>query len=236
MEYKLIDCYCSVGEKANPVPDVSYAKDDIKKKLESLNVKKAFCFHNAENSNDELREMVSSDDFFIPSYTPDINGGAEKFEKLFTQYNAKMINIKPSLSGWFSDIKASGEYFEIMDKYSAVMMAPVGLCGKEAFESILSSFKKIRLITVNTGFLDITHIKELMKKYKNIHIDTGYTSLLGLEDVVNSFGSERIVFSSYLPETEPTGSLGRLITIKLSDSDKENIAYKNISSFTGVRT
>ena len=229
MEYKFIDCYCSFDEPEYPVEGVSYKKEDIRRKLEDINVNKAFCFNNKGDNS-----KTTSDDFFIASYTLDTSCDMNEFEKLFKVYNAKMININPVFSLDLFGDDAYKAYFSVMDKYKAVITLNVRMATKENLTNILENYKNIKIIVVGIGFTDILHIIDLMKKYDNLYIDTSFTSISGLENIIKAVGSERIVFSSYMPEAAPSGHLGRIILLSGSDEEKENIAYKNISLITGV--
>ncbi len=229
MEYKFIDCYCSFGEPQYPVEGISYKKEDIRKKLEEINVKKAFCFNNKGDNS-----VTSSDDFFIASYTLDTSCDLYEFEKLFSVHNAKMINVNPVLSAELFGDDTYKAYFSVMDKYKAVITLNVEMATKENLENMLDNYKNIKIIVVGIGYADISHIIDLMKKYDNLYIDTGYTSISGLEDIIRTVGSERIVFSSYMPEADPSGYAGRIILLSVSDEEKQNIAYRNISLITRV--
>ena len=229
MEYKFIDCYCSFFETLRPMESVSYKKEDIRKKLEAVNVKKAFCFNNKGDNN-----LLLSDDFFLPSFTLDPNCDTEDFEKYFTIKNAKMVNISPLISKGLFENDTYKKYFSIMDKYGAVITINIQMATKETLKKILCHYTNIKIIVVSISFDDAFHITELMKKYNNLYVDTGFTSILALENIIKDVGSQKIVYSSYMPETDPSGGIGRIILMNLSDNEKENIAYKNISSITGV--
>lgn len=229
MEYKFIDCYCSFGEKENPVEGVSYKKEDIRKKFEGINVKKAFCFNNKGDNSTLLK-----DDFFIPSYTLDTKCDLDTFEKYFTEKNAKMVNVNPELSLDLFENDLCKKYFSIMDKYGVVITLNMRMATKENLINILDNYKNIKIIVTSIGFTDISHITDLMEKYNNLYIDTSFTSISGLENIIKTVGSDKIVYSSYMPEADPSGHLGRIILLDVSDEEKENIAYKNIALITGV--
>ncbi|MBQ3079735.1 MAG: amidohydrolase family protein, partial [Clostridia bacterium] len=51
----------------------------------------------------------------------------------------------------------------------------------------------------------------------------------GYEDVTNRFGSERMLFGTNFPTNAMAGSICCLEYARISDKDKENIAYGNIT-------
>ena len=243
MEFKFIDCMCSIGKKHVAIPGVEYSKDGVKKMLQSVNVKKAFCSHYGALSsgsfshNRIIKESIGDDDFFIPSYTFMINyaeeNPCEKFEKIMIEDNVKMVNMNPSAHKFSMDIYSVSDYFDVMDKLKTVITIPNTSVTTNQLSEILKVYKNINIIITNLGFsLNVDHDK-LMKDYKNIAVDTSFTPIDGIETVVKKFGSERVVFSSYTPEIAPEGYAGRIILSSLNRCDKDNIAYKNISRMVG---
>ena len=243
MEFKFVDCMCFIGKKHIPVAKIDYSKDGVKKMLRSLNVKKAFVSHYGALSAGEfsynriIKEEIGDDNFFIPSYTFMINYAEENpvlnFEKIMVEDNVKMVNMNPSLHRFSMDMYEISDYFDVLDKLKTVITIPASSVTTNQISEILKVYKNINIILTNTGFSANVNYNKLFKDYENIAIDTGFTPIDGIETTVKKFGSERIVFSSYAPETAPEGYAGRIILSSLSREDKDNIAYKNILRMTG---
>ena len=58
----------------------------------------------------------------------------------------------------------------------------------------------------------------------------------GYEEVVKRFGSERLLFGSHMPFTEPGSSAAAILYADIDDKDKKNIAYKNFNRLFKVGT
>ncbi len=243
MEFKFVDCMCSLGRKHVPVAKIDYSKDGVKKMLLSVNVKKAFCTHyGALTSGDFaynriMKDVIGDDDFFTPSYTFMINyaeeNPCEKFEKIMLEDNVKMVNMNPSLHRFSMDMYAVSDYFDVMDKLKTVITIPASSVTTSQISELLKVYKNINIIITNMGFSSNVDHDKLMKDYENIAIDTSFIPIDGIETIVNKFGSQRVVFSSYAPETAPEGYAGRIILSSLNREDKDNIAYKNILRMVG---
>lgn len=243
MEFKFIDCMCSLGKKHIPVANIDYSKDGVKKMLQSINVKRAFCTHygamaSGEFSNNRIiNKTIGNDSFFIPSYTFMINYAEENpcdnFEKIMVEDKVKMVNMNPLTHKFSMDMYEISDYFDVLDKLKTVITIPASSVTTNQISEILKVYKNINIILTNTGFSANVNYNKLIKDYENIAIDTGFTPIDGIETTVKKFGSERIVFSSYAPETAPEGYAGRIILSSLSREDKDNIAYKNILRITG---
>lgn len=68
----------------------------------------------------------------------------------------------------------------------------------------------------------------ILKKLPNVYLDMStHVDVGGMEEVVERFGSEHLLFGSGLPTYEPSGALGLLLYAQLSDTDRQNIANGN---------
>jgi predicted TIM-barrel fold metal-dependent hydrolase len=64
----------------------------------------------------------------------------------------------------------------------------------------------------------------LLRKTENVYFDISTMDDAGLlDELVNKFGSDRFLFSSGLPQFEPSGPLGLIKYARIPDSDKEKI-------------
>ncbi len=243
MQYNFFDMNCSIGGKHVLVPGVCYSKDSVRKTLESINVKRAFCAHNGAvlscdfESNRILKNEIENDGFFLPSYTLIINNGKEKavesFEKILKEDNVKLMNINNSVQGYSLDLFTMSDYFDVMNSLSVCVNIPCSCVSDGWLNEVLSNYKNMNIILNNYGFTNRINVRKLMKTHNNLVLDTTYGITEGIESIVNEFGSERIVFASYAPETSSLGFAGRVILSSLSREDKDNIAYKNAQRLTG---
>jgi len=243
LEFKFIDCMCSLGKKHIPVGNIDYSKDGVKKMLQSINVKRAFCTHygamaSGEFSNNRIiNKTLGNDSFFIPSYTFMINYAEENpcdnFEKIMVEDKVKMVNMNPLTHKFSMDMYEISDYFDVMDKLKTVITIPSTSVTTGKLSEILDTYKNINIIITNISFSSGVDYNKLMKDYKNICVDTSFIPLNGIEEIVDKYGSQRIVFSSYAPETAPEGFAGRVILSSIKREDKDNIAYKNICKMAG---
>lgn len=245
MEYQFIDCNCSIGRKQLPDLNVDYSKSAVKSALLGVNVKKAFCSHNGAvrggdfKDNRILKEEIKDDDFFLPSYTLIINNGkedsAEEFESILKKDKIKLMNMNNAAQGRPLDLFTLSDYFDIMDECGITLNLPLSSVTDKWLSEVLSCYKSLKLVLCRYSYSNSISIRKLMRLYDNIFVDTSYSQSDGIESLVKSFGSERVVFSSYAPEISPAGFTGRIILASLSRAEKDNIAYRNIMRMTGEK-
>lgn len=74
----------------------------------------------------------------------------------------------------------------------------------------------------------------ILKKLPNVYLDMStHIDVGGMEEVVQRFGSEHLLFGSGLPIYEPSGALGLLLYAQISDTDRANIASSNFLRLEG---
>lgn len=96
------------------------------------------------------------------------------------------------------------------------------------------AFPNIPMIIVRYGLNEARTIHPLLKYTSNVYFDMAVMiDAGGIEEVVEKFGSTRLLFGSGLPSFVPAGSLGMLMYAQISDQDKENIAHANFERLEG---
>jgi len=68
-----------------------------------------------------------------------------------------------------------------------------------------------------------------MEKFPNFYLEIyNLVNYLGLDDMVKKFGSEKLIFGTYFPFSDPNTSIMLLTNGNFTTKDKKNIAYKNL--------
>lgn len=243
MDYKFIDTYCGIDKRYQCVTGVDYSAESLKNALCSVNVKKAFCFHYGISvggdfyENRVMKEAISGDEFFLPAYSLLINNGringTDEFEKILKEDNIRVMNIPQT--GCLSSLSmfTLSDYFDIMDELKITIGIPCTLIHEDLLAEILKKYKNVNIISRNMSFSNVLNIRKLINKFDNFFIDTSYSCITGIEKLVKSFGSEKIVYASYAPENAPMTFAGRIILSSVTREEKDKIAYKNIMRMTG---
>ena len=96
--------------------------------------------------------------------------------------------------------------------------------------NVLQEFPKLTVILCNIGIWPSERlIYPLLKRYPNVYLETGDMGAAhGYERICEKFGSERLLYGSNFPSNSPGCSLHSFMTALISDSDRENIAHKNM--------
>ena len=244
MTYKFFDSICFAGRKTVPSINIDSSLDSVKMMLKSVNIEKAlFCpFESTENGsiyyNTAVFEKWENDGYFVPAFHLIPNPGESLdgpayFEKFVKKNNPAIIYIFPNMYGHSINLENVSDYFDTADKFNIPVRIPSDSVSDKELSLIASEYKSIPFIISDMGFSSNINLPLMMKNHKNILTDTTFFPAFGIENLVNIFGSERIVFASKAPELSPAAPAGRIIMSGLKDEDKENIAYKNLERLTG---
>ncbi|HOO41795.1 MAG TPA: amidohydrolase family protein, partial [Syntrophales bacterium] len=68
-----------------------------------------------------------------------------------------------------------------------------------------------------------------------VHFDTALGQQSTIMEFVRTVGPERVIFGADIPFGSMENELSKVLTLSLSDDDKERILFRNILDLTGYR-
>lgn len=74
---------------------------------------------------------------------------------------------------------------------------------------------------------------------ENCMVDTsstsGFTTPEKFDELIHTFGADRLLFGSDFPMWDPKGELQRFMEVKMSDDDREKVLYNNAAKILGIK-
>jgi uncharacterized protein len=153
--------------------------------------------------------------------------------KLVRFYKSHKYELKP----W-----ALNKVYSALAKFNfpaVITLDDIDITGNKAIEwdlihEIASRFKDMPMILDGGNSKEMMYsgyIFELLESCNNIFIEThNLLAFNQIEDIVEKFGSERLILGSYYPEYPDYLSLERIKFARISDGDKDNIFYLNLKN------
>jgi uncharacterized protein len=251
---RFIDCNCGIGysvtnhvivnhENMMLTEKVREAKNasDLIEQMDYCSIDSAIVYHQTmidvapEYGNKKLTEEVQNyKDRLISSWTilPPITEGDFNPEKLFPDMknsNVKALRAYPNINRYFLNDLTMGDLLNEVSIHKIPLFLSPNY-GYEYIYSVLNEFPDLTVIIYGYGpWSPDRYIYPLLKKYKNVFIETGdYQTDGGFRRLVNTFGSERLLFGTGFPVNNMGGSIGVLLGSRIAENEKENIAAKNI--------
>jgi predicted TIM-barrel fold metal-dependent hydrolase len=226
--------------------DLAFEKaDELIHEMDRLHIERAFVFHSLSQcydpapGNDALYNEIKGNDRLIGTMvlTPLIRaefGGREKVIRFMKEKRIGAVRIYPIDHSFMLDVWNMEELFDLTSEYTIPVLLDMRQHGGELSSQydkiyeLAAHFPKTPLVLLTTGYRHMRITLRLLEKCQNVFLDTStFITYRGIEEVIRLFGSKRILFGSRMPFIEGGVSVGRVIYADISDTDKENIAYKN---------
>lgn len=203
-------------------------------------------FSTIKRLNDEAMTMWDENRGF---YTPGfhihpgyINESLEEIEKMH-QKGVKLIGeIVPYMQGWSDGgyTYGSKELKEILDlagEYDMIFSYHTMNEWQEEMEKMVKENPKVTFVAAHPGQKgDCVHHVERMKKYENLYLDLSGTGLFRygiLPYLSKEVGSERVLFGTDYPISNPRMYVEAVKGERISDEEKELIFHKNAERLFG---
>ncbi len=178
-------------------------------------------------------------------YIPGIHIHPDYIEESFNQIDeassreVRLIGeLVPYLDGWDYSHKGIHPILDYAEKKG--MIVSVHSTDSDALDSWILEHPNLIIVGAHPGDWSFFFKQlERLKKYDNYMLDisaTGITRFGMLKKLVDEIGSERILFGSDYPSCDPNVFIsGVLQNPLLSDSDKENILFKNAQRLLNIK-
>ncbi len=245
MNLKFIDCNCSFGIRKNILPFSITEKEIVKKELQRLNVVKAIATHSTQKEfdlsygNQRLCDEIKGDDFFfgsmclLPLGTEEYFG-IDEMNDFVKNNNIKTFTLYPTSHRYSYKEWNMGEIYDYISQKGLPVIISQNDIPIDGMYELLKNHKSMKVIYTDIGYAYDRAVMPLLKHFDNLYIETsGYQTLDGIEFISRKFSAERLVFGSGMPFKSVGAAIGRIMFSKISDSDKEKIAYKNICKLIG---
>lgn len=190
-----------------------------------------------------LRELWG--DFYIPGIHihPCYAEESVKETELMAEKGVKLIGeLVPYYNGWhFLYDEALREIYRAAER--AEMVISIHTDDKtdmDGLERAVREFKNLKFAAAHPH--QKTHYyrhTEMLKKYDNYYLDLSGTGLFRfgmLKTLVNNVGSEKILFGTDFPITNPKMYVEAVLFENLKEGDLENIFYKNSERLLGLKS
>ena len=223
----------------------SYEKEDVKKELKRLNVIKAITTHSTQKEFDlsygnvRLCTEIKNDDFFIgsmclmPLSTKEYMN-LDAIDAFVDENKIKTFTLYPTAHRYSFNTWNMKEIYDYIAKKGFPVIISQTDISIDSLYTILKENAKMKVIYTDVGYANDRSLMTLLEKFDNLYVETsGYQTLDGIEFISRNFGAERLIFGTGMPFKSPGAAISRILFSKITDSEKEKIAYGNICNLTG---
>lgn len=192
---------------------------------------------------DEIREHPQLEACWglTPGPALEVYGGLTGLKKALIENKIRAIRLFPkdhvvSLEQWMT-----GGFFDLLNKLSIIVFLDVdqvfmqvGIYDYDAnrfsaIKEICQSYPNISLVINRTGYRPYQSLIQLMQQCDNLYLDLSFLAThQGVEDIVQRFGSARLLFGTSMPFVEAGGAIARLTYAGIPEEAKRDIASSNL--------
>lgn len=186
--------------------------------------------HEQKLANYELLNIINGNDKLIPFafLDPRLEESPNLLEELIKK-GCKGLKLHPICHGYIVSHSLCYPTIEIAKKHNLPVLVHTGWgeYGEIRFiKKLAEDFKDLDIVIGH--LIEFKDIFEIIPQYDNVSVETSYsTHPRRISQAVNVLGSERVIFGSDFPCGDPSFELYKIKIAHISDSDKENILYKN---------
>ena len=245
---KLYDARVCLGRDVDLPPFQHSDLDSVKRMLDKYGVERAFFVSYAsfrlsfEAGNEMTFEAAAQDDRLIPCPTVVPNSGGETGEEAafvrgLVERGARCVGFYPETCGIALDRRVLGDLFDAVSRLCLPVMIPAEEAEVPQAADLAVQFPDVPFI-VSSPSPRNRNLYPMFRAAPNLHlaISPSFATNEGLEDMVQRFGSDRLLYASNFPESEPGAAIGFLMYSQIADEDLHAIAYGNMQRLTdGVR-
>lgn len=187
-------------------------------------------FYDYEQGNKETLWISKQHPEIIPVATIDLRRyfGRKNIIKDLINEGFKALRLFPDIQAWPFNYQPFLKIVEEVKENFPLMVSISGL-GKTTEVSKITNSYKITLILMGINYGYFAEALAVMKKYKNIYIETSLFDTPDIYEIfVRELGPERIIFGSYSPFHYFSSSFLCLERAEISSKEKELILKGNI--------
>ena len=237
---EIIDINCMLGSWPSKIRNV-FTPENLIEEMDKYRISSCLAYHStslwspkrgnkliceiSQGSQGRIKPCFIIEPELENPFMPDYNG---LIKQLLLEKPAA-VRLYPNLKNFCLDEFYCGELLEILSNFNIpIILEADQTPSYDRLPELLRNWPDIKFILLRHGLREARFILPLIKKTDNIYFDTSIMIDTGLiEEIVNKYGSEKLLFSSGLPFFVPTGALSLIIYSRIQSKHKDNILSGN---------
>ncbi|SCL26642.1 Predicted metal-dependent hydrolase, TIM-barrel fold [Micromonospora rhizosphaerae] len=195
--------------------------------------------HDPASGNAQLLAEVSGEPRLRPAWVglPDSCGEVAppaQFVAAARRHDVAAVRLYPADHGYGL---AGSDCAALLDALAAARL-PVLIDADQAsmteIEAIAAARPALPVVVCQVGYRALRRLAGVLARTGNVHVELSYLgSHLGLEWLVERFGSARLLFGTGLPVRDPADAVTRLLWSELDDAEVAAIGAGNLRRLVG---
>lgn len=217
-----------------------YQVEDLVKRMDYVGIKKALVYHSLAQLYDPMsgnkilmEEIKNYRQLYgcwvlVPPFTPEI-GTVDEIMAEMKENNIRAIRLCPKEHGFKLTPWNTGELLTALEQ----KRIPVLIDGDQVelgnIQSLCETYPQLPVVLTRSGYRGIRMLYALLAQYENFYLEiSSFLLYRGLEEVVEKFGAQRILFGTGMPIQDPAGAVTKLRYADIGEEAKEMITHQNL--------
>ena len=246
MDLDLFDIDITVGTPAVPLDGSNgffCSEDELLSEMDRFRIKQGVIRHVAGKEyshsfgNSEL-EKFSSERLhkcmtLLPHHTGEVESGVRLINELADR-NIRFVTLYPHSHHYNLSSHICGRLLQALAEAGIILLIEKNEVDYESIYDICSHIPELNVIILGAAYRQCRTLYPMFEYVDNVSVALSrFCGKEFIEDVVDKFGPERLIFSGSMPVYNPAAPLMSLVHADVSDDVKEMIAGGNILSMLG---
>jgi len=240
---KFFDCNCFIGRIRYPaIYDISDAAG-LLREMETAGVEEALVYHiiardgHPPLGNELLLKAIRDYPMLHPVWVvlPHHTGEMPPPKKLLQEMRAsrvKAVRIYPTRDHHSFSVKqwCAGDLLGTLEKFRIPLILDLEILSWDQVHGILNDYRKLPVIAANCTYRHDRFLYPLFEKFDNLFVELSRFMGTGvIEDIVQRFGSGRLLFGTNMPHYTGTAMVALLTYAEIDQQAKQAIAGGNLA-------
>ena len=174
-------------------------------------------------SNRFIKQWVVMPSFFEEFYQP-----AQLLEKM-KQNHVSSVRMMPHTHGYSTKPYSIGKLMDAFAECNVPVFITMNQLSFDDLYALGTNYPAVKFVICEPGYRGARQYAPILENCKNIYLETSnYCHHNGIKDVCRTFGAERLIFGSGMPNGSATAATSIVRYSDISEEEKMAIASGNI--------
>ena len=241
-DLELFDANCMLGRIIAPKPEFPLSVEDLLDVMDGFEIREALVYHASSkeyhpaDGNRVLLDQIAHCDrlhamwVVMPSHTAEFPEETKLVEDMLA-WGVKAARVFPhsdshnfSLRHW-----VSGKLLRSLEIRRIPLFFDQEEVDWDTVHEVCETHPGLPLVLTNVNYRVNRFLYPLWERFANLHIEiSSYCGHRAIEEIVDRFGAERLLFGTRLPYFTPGSAVGMLSYARIGEPDRKRIAGDNL--------
>jgi len=235
----LFDVNCAVGPWPSDRPCYETV-DGLLSEMGRLGISRSLVSHtlarffDPPQGNQILSKELAGREELYPCWTllPPSCGEMGTVDELLAdmaEAGVRAVRLYPREHTYSLDDWQCGEMLTALSERRYVVLLALAESGFSEIERLCRTYPELSLVVTGMGYRQLRPLFALLSRCPNLYCDLStFSTYLGVESVLDRYGSDRLLFGTGLPVADPGGPIARVFYTDAPRSDITAMAHGNL--------